>query len=262
MAFLPITLEVLQPALRELSERRRRGTVLTFAGHDLLLTGPMLQRYTPWVKPWGQLPVCAESEAIVDFHNALWLRDRRRRLRRGVVVETPAWFDRLGLEVRAYDLVRARGYEEILDVAQPFSSSEHERYDLVFDGILHQSFAPGTTLHNAAAAAKVGGWVVVQCVASGPNSGFYSVSPTTFIDFAREFGLQVESQRLVVLTGRHHEDQPFHPIHGHPLPHRTMQVVRLRKLSPTPPPTRWPTQSKFLLHPLSLAGKGAKPCSS
>jgi hypothetical protein len=109
--------------------------------------------------------------------------------------DTAAALRALGATMRAIDVRRSRGVEEIVDLNVP---QELGQYDLVLDaGTIEHCFNVGTALMNAAGAVRVGGRIFHTPPLSMVNHGFFNLCPTLLYDFYGQNGWEIE-----LLVGR------------------------------------------------------------
>lgn len=133
-------------------------------------------------------------------------------------VESYALFRAMNVNFEVIDFTDWTGSEIVFDLNQPIYKEWHEKYDLVID--------PGTTEHvfniaqvmiNILLITKKDGYIYHQTPFSLPNHGFYSISPTFYIDFYEENDAVLESYKILSLAEDEKDlniREPFSHTHG------------------------------------------------
>lgn len=115
--------------------------------------------------------------------------------------------------IDSYELFRALGAEEVhaldcsgyekADIVFDLNDKElptglFDRFDIIIDGgTLEHVFSPGRALDNIRKMLKLGGTVYHMVPCAGlVNHGFYSFSPTFFLDYYGETGFCVDTIRM------------------------------------------------------------------
>ena len=111
-------------------------------------------------------------------------RDHGREILKKGVFETIDVFAKMGAKLIILDAIAWTGKEIICDMNQPLSDEHHNRFDLIIDpGSLEHIFNVAQGVANMAHAVRVGGYVYHQNPLAFINHGFYSISPTFYMDF-------------------------------------------------------------------------------
>ena len=110
-------------------------------------------------------------------------------------IDSFEFFMKMGFgEVHAIDVNTMDGADIVQDLNKPFADSLYEKFDVVIDGgTLEHVFDISNAMKSIVNMTKRGGKVIhISPLAGYVNHGFYSFSPTLFIDFYEENGFEVE----------------------------------------------------------------------
>lgn len=111
--------------------------------------------------------------------------------------ETYSLFENLGCNLNVFDFTAWSGKEEIVDLNNPINVRYKDKYDLIIDsGTTEHIFNISQAMSNILNMAKVGGYICHTTPFNDPNHGFYSFSPTFYIDFYDENGAELISCNL------------------------------------------------------------------
>jgi len=173
---------VLQLLARELKMENCSGKVLTF-GRNGVDAGyrDLLDIFRAENRAYRTLP---EEEIISDPLTQF-----------GASTHQDVFFKMLGYnEVHSVDYYPNEKPTFILDLNVPVPPSITGQYDLVSDsGTLEHCFNVKEVLSNTIRLTKIGGYVCITTPMSGfVNHGFYSFSPTLFLDFYSANGFDVK----------------------------------------------------------------------
>lgn len=167
------------------------------------------------------------------------------------VYDTHDLFRLRGWKPTSFDLTRARGCEELLNLCDPLPSEWREQFDLVYDHITNQCFDVAQAFRNTWDLTRPGGWILHSIPIATPNQGFWSASPTVFYDFYRKnggtivrYGLAASPDAAAPLLGVIPEQS--RRMEG--LPPKTLNVVLVQKAS-APTAAVSPIMRKFRLFP-------------
>jgi len=168
--------------IRKLAADGRKVRILSLGYPDLLVTEEAL-RYLGLDVDYAAIAIRPNSEAVWKGHS-MDVQDP--------MFETKSFFECLGASFEAVDYADNGNAETILDLNKPLPGSMKEQYDLVVDpGTIEHCFDVAQAVSNAADAAKVGGYVFHQAAICYINHGFYSISPTFFVDFYEANGFSI-----------------------------------------------------------------------
>lgn len=166
----------------------------------------------------------------------------------GSVYDADEAFHDIGKRAVYLDIHASRGKEIIVDLNKDLSRNLSDRGDIVIDcGTIEHCFNIGQAFANCAALCRVGGTVLHTNPLNATNHGFYSISPTAYVDFYEGRGFQIEW--LEAFTGPK-EAREFSPV---PLtgrfgaPENSWLVVEARKTDRAE--EGWPMQSKYRANP-------------
>ena len=161
------------------------------------------------------------------------------------VPDTEAVFKALGIEATYIDIHPSRGVERVVDLNYP---TDLEGFDLVLDpGTIEHCFNIGQAFQNIAAAVKVGGHVIHTNPMTRANHGFWSISPTAYMDWYETNGFEVVAMggiggrlddRIVV------EVEPNERFTAPPEFDILVVAKKLRDMNAV-----WPTQWKYRQNP-------------
>jgi hypothetical protein len=123
------------------------------------------------------------------------------------MVDARGAIELMDAEVTICDAIQLEVGTVPLDLNLPLPRKWRGAFDLVIDpGTIEHCFEIAQALKNVAAMVRVGGWIYHQAVISYPNHGFWSISPTAFVDFYERNGF-ISGQPYRFGTG----DHPFRP---------------------------------------------------
>lgn len=184
MALNATELMLLQTVVQSLKVGARPVRVLSLGYPDLLLTRDyMAEILGPAVT--DKLPIRKDSEQIA--------RDHGRDILRDGVFESVAVFAAMGCILQVLDIQAWTGTEIILDMNDPAPEELKGRFDLIIDpGLLEHVFNIGQGFKNVAEIVRVGGFIYHQNPVAFVNHGFYSLSPTLYIDFYTNNGFTIK----------------------------------------------------------------------
>ena len=163
--------------------KSHRPKVLCIGLPDMLFSPEMIRRYFPAIDASALALRKDGWAASANFKNdgLCWATDL---------------FDKFGADYEVFDVKDHGNGETIADLCMPLDPSHHGRFDLVIDtGALEHFFNPGSGLVNIAQALKVGGYAYHQDALAYCGHGFYSLSPTFFVDFYMNSGFSVSHPR-------------------------------------------------------------------
>jgi hypothetical protein len=164
--------------------RRHAGAaprVLSLGYPDLLIGPDFMSRYMPHSDA-RDIKVRPDSEAVATQHN--FPSDR--------IFDARDFFSRLGASLDVVDFADLGHGEIVLNLNDPVNWKWRLRYDLIIDpGTIEHCFNVGTAMSNVVGMLEVGGFVYHQAAILFCNHGFYSLSPTFFVDFYATNGFDV-----------------------------------------------------------------------
>jgi hypothetical protein len=213
---------------------------LLFFGYPDMLVGK-----SKLVSLFGQemedLPIHPDSDKIIRWHNVGSMVDE--------VVESVAFFNRLGYKVDILDITKARGDEIIIDLNEPVEASYYEKYDLIFDnGTLEHCFNIAQAMKNLAMMVKKGGFILQGNPLNWFNHGFYNLNPTFYYDFYNDNGFQILHFDAIVnpvFDPQTFEIPAYKRFTGIPDNTSNNLVVQRQEVVPI----RWPIQNKYKNNP-------------
>lgn len=108
--------------------------------------------------------------------------------------ESYSLFEVMGAELIITDFTSWTGKEKVLDLNYPVQEQEYNQFDIIIDpGTTEHIFNIAQAMQNILYMAKVGGFIYHQTPYNFPNHGFYSFSPTFYIDFYEDNGAKLLS---------------------------------------------------------------------
>jgi len=108
--------------------------------------------------------------------------------------ETYSLFESMRCKLEIVDFTSWTGNEKILDLNYPVDKSIFNQYDLVIDsGTTEHIFNLPVAMQNILNMTKVNGYIHHTTPFNDPNHGFYSISPTFYVDFYEENGAEIIS---------------------------------------------------------------------
>ena len=106
--------------------------------------------------------------------------------------ETLDVFRRLNLFVDIIDIVKARGFEKIVDLNNPLPEKFLRKYDIVIDtGTCEHCFNVGQAFVNCCDSVCAGGYFIHAAPLTKSNHGFWNFSPTVYPDFFGDNGFSI-----------------------------------------------------------------------
>lgn len=227
---------------------KRRGKapvkVLSLGYPDLLFKPSLVDRYLAPARS-QDIPIRPDSRAVAQGHG----RDLSE-----VFFDGASFFAALGAELEIVDFADFGHGETALNLNQPIDAAAwKDRYDVIIDpGTVEHCFNAAAAMANIALMLRPGGYVYHQAAISFPNHGFYSLSPTFFVDFYATNGFDVATPYCFRLQHASTDD------HGLVYPLFTIDAAKeypnvpaggliglfvARKLMSRPPV--WPIQTKY-----------------
>ncbi len=113
----------------------------------------------------------------------------------GNFMDSYSFFKKLGFEeVHAIDITNLEGADIIFDLNSILPEECYERFDYIINGgTLEHIFNTSNAMNNITQLLKKNGKMIHICPLAGyVDHGFYSFSPTFFVDFARNNGLFID----------------------------------------------------------------------
>lgn len=220
----------LQVLARTMMQVPTGGRVLSLGYPDILATTDELRAI---FNVEGDFTIRDDSEAIAKWHSRPDLTE---------IVESVAFFEKLGTRLDVWDIHASRGFETEVDLNHPAASSD---YDLVIDcGTIEHCFNIAQAMANILSAVKLGGFVFHDSPVNMYNHGFYNLNPTFYYDWYEANGFIVT---LCALTdGINH--LPVNAKSSYKeLPDRMSLICVARKIENKVP--SWPMQSKYRTNP-------------
>lgn len=183
-----------------LGERRKRSgkarlQVLSLGYPDLLITRREMTELIG-ADAVGRLSVREESAELARDHSFPELAEG--------VFEAHDVFAGFGATLTVSDVSTLRHADVIIDLNDPVSDDLHDRFDLIIDpGTIEHCFNVAQAMKNISEMTAVGGFVFHSTPGAYMNHGFYSFSPTFFLDYYSKNGFLV-----LRLQTNHHDANP------------------------------------------------------
>lgn len=180
----------------------------------------------------------AEATSIAKWHS--W---------KSTVADTQDVFAKIGLDAVYIDIHASRGIERIVDLNQPLPVDLVGAFDLVADpGTIEHCFNVSQAFNNLMTACKVGGHVIHTNPINMINHGFWSISPTTYVDLYTANGWSIEE---LSAYGGDINDRNFfeisHPYQRTKISLEISSFVVAKKI--TQQDFTYPTQHKYRVNP-------------
>jgi hypothetical protein len=185
MAFNTTEIRLITHTIAQLKEsyRDRVINVLCLGNPDLLITKEQAEDLLG--KPiTDRIKMRPDWKVLAEGH-------RLKILEQGVY-DSPSFFEAMGVTFTAFDFHAHAGYEEIVDFNYPLPDDFTRTYDLVLDpGTTEHIFNVATCMANICRLTSIGGYIYHSTPMIFPNHGFYSFSPTFYVDFYEKNGFEI-----------------------------------------------------------------------
>lgn len=234
---MAITFEQLEPlsqCIRELTAAS--GREILCLGYPDILVRPSLLESEFDIALGSDVPIRPDSAEVLAWHGIV---DDHPQL-----VESVAFFARLGLQSTIIDISSSRGGEQIHDLNLPLPKEFFAAFQIVIDaGTIEHCFNIGQAIVNAAGAVRPGGKIIHFSPISMFNHGFFNLNPTFFYDFYTQNEFEVETLKGVTSDEfpREFNFPPTERISGVPEDSSLLVVARRVKVDKL----NWPTQTKY-----------------
>jgi hypothetical protein len=189
--------------LGHLARLQGRPDILSLGYPDLLISPAFVERFFPQLSG-VKIPTRSDSEVVARGHG---------RPPGTVFYDAFAFFEALGGKLTVIDFADLGHGEKVVDLNQPLSQNRrdpqswHNRFDIIIDpGTIEHCFNVATAMENIVSMLRASGFVFHQDAISFPNHGFFSLSPTFFVDFYASNGFEIAQPRCFI-TNAHRSSE-------------------------------------------------------
>jgi hypothetical protein len=172
--------------LNHLIRRQGHPRILSLGYPDLLFNSTYVDYFLPDLRR-ANIPIRPDSDTVAKDHG---------RPSGSVFYDAFAFFRALGGELTVADFTDLGNRENVIDLNQHVRRFWRNRFDLIIDpGTIEHCFNVVTAMENIVLMLRTGGFVYHQDAINFPNHGFFSLSPTFFVDFYASNGFEIEQPR-------------------------------------------------------------------
>jgi hypothetical protein len=160
---------------------RARPRVLSLGYPDLLIRPSFVEECVPTID-MRKIKLRPDSGAVGRGHN----------FPNEGIFDAHDFFAELDAVLEVVDFADLGHGERVLNLNNPVGWRWRRRYDLIIDpGTIEHCFNVATAMKNVAQMLTTGGFVYHQAAIVFCNHGFYSLSPTFFVDFYASNGFEI-----------------------------------------------------------------------
>lgn len=230
-----------------------RPQILSLGYPDLLIRPDFVERFLPELRG-VDIATRPDSHAVARDHG--WPPGL-------LLYDAYAFFAALGGTLTVIDFADLGHGESVANLNRPVDQSWYDRFDIIIDpGTIEHCFNVATAMENIVRMLRVGGFVFHQDAISFPNHGFFSLSPTFFVDFYASNGFQIAPPRCFIMGAARNADfvrwhlvkllkinqaKEYQPIPRSPAAVIGEYVVQKveGQIGPKPREVVWPIQYKY-----------------
>lgn len=169
--------------INEVLKTQKNCSILTLAYPDILVTKQQMLTFLS-EKQINVLKTREDALDIAAMHHNEELVDW--------CCETYSFFEMLNCNLTVIDFTSWTGKEIIIDLNFPIQDIYKDKFDIIIDsGTTEHIFNIPQVMINILDMLKINGFVCHNTPFSDPNHGFYSFSPTFYIDFYEDHGAKI-----------------------------------------------------------------------